>query len=100
MNPILFAGTWQQYSKKAIAHEKAITPNSGQLLLVPVCCSFRCPYQARVMKMLLAMSSSMVYNPFMKGFDINVSAKVLYFSFIVLILWLNIVEISSVLHLS
>jgi len=36
----------------------------------------------------------------MKGFDINVSAKVLYFSFIVLILWLNIVEISSVLHLS
>ena len=38
MNPILFAGTWQQYSKKAIIHEKAITRYKGQLDDTPDCC--------------------------------------------------------------
>ena len=33
MNPMRLAGTWQQYSKKAIAQLKAMTPMSGQLLL-------------------------------------------------------------------
>ena len=31
MNPILFAGTCAQYSRKATAHEKRITRISGQL---------------------------------------------------------------------
>lgn len=30
MNPILLAGTWQQYSKNAMPHEKAMTATSGQ----------------------------------------------------------------------
>ena len=34
--PMRLAGTWQQYSKKAIPHEKAITPIRGQYLLTPV----------------------------------------------------------------
>lgn len=33
--PMRLAGTWQQYSKKAIPHEKAITPIRGQYLLTP-----------------------------------------------------------------
>lgn len=47
-----------------MSHEKAITPIRGQLLDVPVCCSFRCPYHASVMKILLAKRSNTVYNPF------------------------------------
>ena len=35
--PRRFAGTWQQYSKKAIIHEKAITRYSGQLVDTPDC---------------------------------------------------------------
>jgi hypothetical protein len=64
MNPNRLAGTWQQYSKKAMPHEKMMTPKSGHELLIPDCCRRRCPYQARVMKMLLKMSSMMVYSPF------------------------------------
>lgn len=64
MKPKRLAGTWQQYSKKAMPQENAITPMSGQLLETPDCCSRRCPYQANVMKTLLSMSSMMVYKPF------------------------------------
>lgn len=42
-----------------------MTPKSGQLLEMPVCCNFKCPYQANVMKMLLIKSSIIVYKPFM-----------------------------------
>ena len=68
VKPILLAGTWQQYSKNAMAHEKAITPISGQVLLTPVCCSLRWPYQASVMKMLLSTSNSIVYVPVIQLF--------------------------------
>lgn len=64
MNPSLLAGTWQQYSRNAIAHENAMTAMSGQLLLTPACCSRRCPYHASVMKTLLRMSKMIVYSPF------------------------------------
>lgn len=47
-------------SAKAIIHEKRMTPISGQWDDTPVCCNFRWPYQASVMKMLLLMSSKMV----------------------------------------
>ena len=47
-------------SKKAIIHEKTMTPMSGQLLDVPVSCNFKCPYQASVMNTLLSMSNMMV----------------------------------------
>ena len=71
MNPMRLAGTWQQYSKKAIAQLKAMTPMSGQWLLTPVCCSFRCPYHASVMKMLLSTRSRIVYIPFIFSYVFN-----------------------------
>lgn len=63
-NPIRFAGTWQQYSKRAMPHENAMTPIIGHFAATPVACSFKCPYQARVMKTLLSISKMIVYNPF------------------------------------
>lgn len=62
--PMRLAGTWQQYSKKAIPHENAITPIIGHLADTPEVCNFKCPYQASVIKTLLNMSSIIVYNPF------------------------------------
>ena len=47
-----------------LAQLKAMTPIRGQLLLTPVCCNLRCPYQASVMKMLLSTNNNIVYNPF------------------------------------
>ena len=64
IQPIRFAGTWQQYSKKAIPHEKAMMPMSGHDFVTPLCCKERCPYQASVIKILLRIRSKMVYNPF------------------------------------
>ena len=46
------AGTWQEYSANAITHENKTTPYKGQLLIIFVSCSFKCPYQANVIKML------------------------------------------------
>ena len=62
--PMRFAGTWQQYSNRAMPHEKAITPIIGHFAATPVACSFKCPYHASVMKTLLSMSKIIVYNPF------------------------------------
>ena len=58
-------------SRKAMPHEKAMTPNSGQLLETPFSCNFKCPYQASVMKTLLSMSNMMVYSPFISSGDIR-----------------------------
>ena len=60
INPILFAGTWNEYSARAITHEKRITPKSGQLLINPICWSFKCPYQAKVINILERIKSDMV----------------------------------------
>src|SRR5690606_39846515 len=49
--PSRLAGTIRQYSKNAIPQLTRITANSGEDLY------FRCPYQAKVMKMLEAVSS-------------------------------------------
>src|ERR1700693_1471122 len=48
------AGTWKQYSKKAIIQLITITLNSGTSRY------FRWPYQAKVMKMLETVSSAIV----------------------------------------
>ncbi len=40
--------------RKAIIHEKRMTPISGQWDDTPVCCNFRWPYQANVMKNVAA----------------------------------------------
>jgi hypothetical protein len=48
------AGTWKQYSKNAIAQLAAIRRGSGALRY------FKCPYQAKVMKILEIVSRTMV----------------------------------------
>ena len=67
--PIRVAGTWAQYSKKAMNQERVITPIRGQWLITLASCNFRCPYQAKVMKILEVISSPIVYNPFMSDID-------------------------------
>jgi C4-type Zn-finger protein len=66
INPILLAGTWNEYSTSAIIHENSTTPYSGQLVIDPVCCNFRCPYHAKVIKILETTKSKMVYRAFIK----------------------------------
>lgn len=51
-NPIRFAGTWKQYSKKAIPQLIKMTPMSGRLENQDISLSRKCPYQASVIKML------------------------------------------------
>lgn len=62
-NPKRLAGTWAQYSKKAIPHEKRMTPISGQWVLILASCSFRWPYQAKVINMLDKISRPIVASP-------------------------------------
>src|SRR5262249_48440379 len=52
--PILLAGTWKQYSAKAISQLTRMTRGSGALRYL------RWPYQAMVMKMLEMVSSTTV----------------------------------------
>src|SRR6267154_3936430 len=52
-----FAGTWKQYSKKAIPQATMITFQSASLR------NFRWPYQAKVMKMFEIVSSRIVRIP-------------------------------------
>ena len=60
LNPILLAGTVRQYSKKAMPHENRMTQISGHEVEIFISCSLRCPYQAKVMKMLEQTSIRMV----------------------------------------
>lgn len=45
-------------------HENTMMPINGHDDVRPVCCSFRCPYHARVMNMLLRMRRRIVYKAF------------------------------------
>lgn len=45
-------------------HENTMMPINGHDDVRPVCCSFRCPYHARVMNMLLRMRRRIVYKVF------------------------------------
>jgi hypothetical protein len=49
-----FAGTWKQYSTKAIPQLTRITIHKGESLYL------RCPYQAKVMKMFEIVSNKIV----------------------------------------
>ena len=49
MHHTRIAGTWAQYSNKAILHENRITPKRGQLSIHFISCNFKWPYQAKVM---------------------------------------------------
>ena len=56
-----------------------MTPISGQWLMRPVCWSLRCPYQARVMKVLEMTSSAMVYRAVILCDILKCGAKVMLF---------------------
>lgn len=58
--PIRLAGTVRQYSKKAIPHENRITNIRGHPVDIFISLSFRCPYQAKVMKTFDITSISIV----------------------------------------
>ena len=58
------AGTVRQYSKKAIPHEKRMTQISGHPVEIFISASFKCPYQANVMKTFEKISMMIVQIPF------------------------------------
>ena len=62
--PIRLAGIWHEYSAKAMAHEKRITRYKGQDEMSFICCNFRWPYHAKVIKTFDTTSNRMVYNAF------------------------------------
>ena len=55
-DPILLAGTWKQYSKKAIPQLIIITFQSGESL------NFKWPYQAKVINVFEMIRRNMVLN--------------------------------------
>lgn len=55
------------YSKKAIIQLNAITPMRGkEANQANSCFSFKCPYQATVIKILETINSPIVINPFIQ----------------------------------
>lgn len=60
LEPIRFAGTCKQYSKKAIPQEMRMTRISGQPSEMCISCSFRCPYQAKVIQIFEPISNRIV----------------------------------------
>lgn len=64
LKPILFAGIWHMYSKRATPQLKSITIIKGIASnhLNPL--SLKCPYQANVINMFEVINKSMVDNPF------------------------------------
>ena len=64
MKPILLAGTWAMYSKRAIPHENRMTMMRGQLFEIFISLSFRWPYHAKVMKRLDTIKSNIVQTAF------------------------------------
>ena len=77
LNPILFAGTRNQYSKKAIPQDIRTIRTSGQSVLIFISCNFRCPYQANVMRMLEQTSRRTVRRPFISKNNVIYSRLVM-----------------------
>ena len=59
-NPILFAGTWAEYSKRAMPQLIKITEIKFRLLNHANCLNFKWPYQAVVIKIFDKMSNAIV----------------------------------------
>ena len=65
LEPILFAGTIAEYSKKATAQDDRMIRIKGQLSLMCISESLSWPYQAIVIKTLDTISRRMVHKPCM-----------------------------------
>jgi len=68
--PIRFAGTWKQYSTKAMSQLTVIAIHNGELLYL------RWPYHAIVMKMLETVSNIIVFIYYIFPF-LNMGFKIL-----------------------
>jgi putative transcriptional regulator len=64
LNPILFAGTWKQYSKNAITQLITINASKPHLGNSFSVLNLRWPYHAIVMKLFETISKIMVNSPF------------------------------------
>lgn len=60
LKPILFAGTWKEYSNKAIPQLISIIIGKVKLLNQLISLNLRCPYHAIVINMLDSISKPMV----------------------------------------
>lgn len=60
LKPILFAGTCAEYSKSAIPQLMRTIVGSPNLLNQVISLNFKCPYQAKVMKMFDRIRSNIV----------------------------------------
>jgi hypothetical protein len=69
VNPILFAGTCSEYSKKAIPQLKIITDKRLKFSKRLIVFSFRCPYQAKVIKALDITRRNTVLKPFINKYS-------------------------------
>ena len=63
VNPILFAGTWNIYSKKATPQLINITANKPKLLNQSISLNFKCPYHANVIKVFERIKNKIVTKP-------------------------------------
>ena len=62
--PMRLAGIRNEYSSRATPHDERMMSIKGQLVLIFSSVSLRLPYQAKVIKTLLTISSSMVISAF------------------------------------
>jgi hypothetical protein len=63
LKPIRFAGTWKEYSNNAIPQLIKIIATRLKFLNQFIWPNFRCPYQAKVIKVLDTMRSKTVRIP-------------------------------------
>src|SRR5690606_33265157 len=71
-NPILLAGTWKMYSKRAMPQLIRMMEISPNLLNHFHSWNFKWPYQASTIKELLRINSPMVRSAFMESRELNV----------------------------
>src|SRR6185312_4275710 len=64
LNPILFAGTWNMYSKKAIPQLIRITRNKLTPASLPISFSLKWPYHASVINVLEQINKKTVNSAF------------------------------------
>src|ERR1700761_5521020 len=62
-DPARLAGTWNTYSKNASPQLMRMIENSPKFLPQENSLNLRCPYQAKVMKVLEMNRKRMVFNP-------------------------------------
>ena len=73
MNPKRLAGTWAQYSNKAILHENRITPKRGQLSIHFISCNFRWPW-TRLKRSIIISHKVLAYCIYLSIYNLSENA--------------------------